>query len=500
MGLTPEELKKHELTQWFRLFKKEQDIEGQAYYFTGANMEEAQKNFEAAMAEVAESHPDIEMHQLQSFDRKSLLTYLTRVTPQADGTTGYTVFWGFNPTGSMAFAEPNLTNDLTRLGEVSVPAGLRPEFNYNEVDGHWYMFGVDQDGNATQWFNTFGATRASLDQHWTEIAPVIPELPEWATEYTAHHQGVYEKDGDKQYYACDKQVEVNGEVRNIHVRLVEFDPKTKEWIPCYETIQNLLDSDKYGSLLTLNTITTPADAVWMIRKGGVQEVSDLQRLEVILNAFAARIETEHTPPENVAATLPLAEISDYTQEDLLPEKPPTNLAVFDIQSYNFAGEERFAKPIVVDGIDIINPHSWVTLRRGRLDSDQFVTGALVSALPGVVWIGFDKSVLEDVIQFYPAITSFDEIMANFAGVGRDVWRVGFIIVKDISDNFGENYSDSRLNAWQDIVDYYNSLPTSEKDYVQKSIALYEKGEKGSAISSLSGKILWRMMGGVKYLE
>lgn len=499
MGVSTEKLDELAQSQWFRLFKKEEGIEGEQYFFTGSTIEEAQIKFEAAMAEVAAKHPDIELKQLQSANRESLLTYMVRSIRQPDGSTNYSVYWGFTPNGALAFAEPNLTNDLTRLGEVSVPAGLRPEFNYNEADGHWYMFGVDQDGKATQWFNTFGATQASLDQHWTEIDPVIPELPEWATEYTAHHGGIYEKDGDQQYYACDKQITVGEEVRSIRVRLVEYDDEAKEWIPCYETIQNLLDSDKYGSLLTLNTITTPADAVWMIRKGGVQEVSDLQRLEVILNAFAARIETEHTPPENVAATLPLAEISDYTQEELLTVMPPTNLAQFEIQSYNYKGEERFAKPIVVDGIDIINPHSWVTLRRGGLDSDQFVTGALVSALPGVVWVGFDKSVLEDVIQFYPAITSFDEIMANFAGVGKEVWRAAFVFVKDISGNFGENYPGD-LSAWQDVVDYFNSLPAGEKDYVQKCIALYEKGEKGLAISSLSGKILWRISGSVKYLE
>ena len=379
MGLTPEELKKHELTQWFRLFKKEQDIEGQAYYFTGANMEEAQKNFEAAMAEVAESHPDIEMHQLQSFDRKSLLTYLTRVTPQADGTTGYTVFWGFNPTGSMAFAEPNLTNDLTRLGEVSVPAGLRPEFNYNEADGHWYMFGVDQDGNATQWFNTFRATQASLDQHWTEIAPIIPELPEWATEYTAHHGGIYEKDGDKQYYACDKQLTVNGEVRNIHVRLVEVDPKAKEWIPCYETIAELFVSRQLMTLMKLNQISKPEEAVWMIREGKTFETeqSDLKRLEAIVGKFVNEINT------NVAS-------------DIMPK-----YSCYPIQQEQFSGmvisvRKRFAKEFpldqsVIDGVNINYPHGYLILRRGQ--QDQLVVGIPSQNSESTIWLGYDQSVL-----------------------------------------------------------------------------------------------------------
>jgi len=163
-GIDPKQLEADRYTQWYRLYKQVNGLEGEASPFSGASLEEARQNYEQAMQQFSSEHPEVEVRQVQSEDRASLLTYLVRGKGE-----GYVVYWGFTPDGAVAFAEPDLVENNTVLGEVAVPEGLRPEFVYNPEDGHWYMFAVDELGEAVLWFRTDGATRDNIATQWEEI-------------------------------------------------------------------------------------------------------------------------------------------------------------------------------------------------------------------------------------------------------------------------------------------------------------------------------------------
>jgi hypothetical protein len=165
-GITDQELLALRPDQWFRLYKNVNGLEGQPVYFYGADMSEAQTNYQTAMEEFAAAHPEYDCRQVQH--QGQVLTYLFH-------TESNSVLWSFNPNGAVAYAEPNYNDPDSRLGPIRLPDGTTPQFNYNPEDQHWYLFAVDADGVARFWFNTAGATADNLDAQWQAVTH-LPEL------------------------------------------------------------------------------------------------------------------------------------------------------------------------------------------------------------------------------------------------------------------------------------------------------------------------------------
>ena len=165
-GITESELLALRLDQWFRLYKNLNGLEGQPVYFYGADMAEAQTNYQTAMQEFAAAHPEYDCRQVQH--QGQVLTYLFHAESNS-------VSWFFNQDGAIAYAEPNYSDPDSHLGQIRLPDGTTPQFNYNPEDQHWYLFAVDADGVARFWFNTAGATADNLDTQWQAVTH-LPEL------------------------------------------------------------------------------------------------------------------------------------------------------------------------------------------------------------------------------------------------------------------------------------------------------------------------------------
>jgi hypothetical protein len=170
--------------------------------------EEATQKFEA-------ENTDIFVMQLESPDGMSLLTALVKT--DADHQS---VYWPFDPHEALAYAEPNLSSDNTRLNEAPFSKGLKVGFAYNPGDKHWYAYGVDNNGVAREWFNTYEATIDNLAEHMTAI---VAFPGEWQAKIN-HVETL--ADGRK--VAIEKStIEGKPSVK----RVLQYDNSKKEWIP-----------------------------------------------------------------------------------------------------------------------------------------------------------------------------------------------------------------------------------------------------------------------------
>ncbi len=131
-----------------------------------------QADYHKKMADFLKSHPELTVKQQQSPDKASILTYIVKKTGDVSS-----VLFGFKD-GVLAFAEPNVADAETKLGEVVIPDGLTPEFVYNPADGHWYLFAVSKGGEPYYWFKTDGAAIDNLDLQWQTYTEFEGEYPE----------------------------------------------------------------------------------------------------------------------------------------------------------------------------------------------------------------------------------------------------------------------------------------------------------------------------------
>lgn len=86
------------------------------------------------------------------------------------------VYWDYDGEALANTNPMSLDADFSdEPGFVKLKPGLSPQFRYNALDGHWYLFAVDADGEAVEWLATNGATRENVDERWKEV-PKEPEL------------------------------------------------------------------------------------------------------------------------------------------------------------------------------------------------------------------------------------------------------------------------------------------------------------------------------------
>ena len=104
----------------------------------------------------------------QDADTGKLLVALVRTVGSEKS-----VYWDFH-NDALANTNPmSLDADFSdEAGFIKLNSELSPAFRYNAADGHWYMFGVDKDGNAKQWFLTAGTTIGNFDEKWVEVEKV----------------------------------------------------------------------------------------------------------------------------------------------------------------------------------------------------------------------------------------------------------------------------------------------------------------------------------------
>ncbi len=309
-----------------------------------------------------------------------------------------------------------------------------------------------------------------------------PPLPDWAKEYVTNHQAIYEHaDGNKEYYLSDKQVTVNGETRYVRVKLVEYDSQAQEWIPCYETVQELLNTQQVGSLLQLNNIHEPQDAVWMIRAGGRAETADLLRLETIFDTWA--LETEKT-----------FRLSSEENETFWPvpyfERRPGGLINYSLRCTTINCQEFNIKPRL-DGVRLNEPHSWINLRRGT--TDQIIAGVITYDEPGIIWLGLDCSGFNYQDPIWSTYNNFtplplDQTLFALFNLDNQIKDLSFTILDEA--HTGEN--PAKAESYADVLTYFNNLPEADRNYLDDSLSRFTVfgRQDNSWAKALSGKILW----------
>lgn len=127
--------------------------------------------FVAEMLKFIEGKSDTEVMVQQDQATGRVLVALVKTIGDQKG-----VYWDYK-NGVLANTNPmSLDTDFSDdPGLVKLKPGLSPQFRFNPVDGHWYMFAVDKDGNAVEWFATDGASEDNQDKQWVEV-PKEPEL------------------------------------------------------------------------------------------------------------------------------------------------------------------------------------------------------------------------------------------------------------------------------------------------------------------------------------
>lgn len=145
--------------------------------------EEFLEKFVPEMLSYLDKKSGIELIVQQDADSGKLLVALVKKSGNTKS-----VYWDFD--GSvLANTNPmSLDADFSDdPGLVHLKPGLSPQFRFNPVDGHWYMFAVDADGEAVEWFATSGATEDNQDKQWEEV-----EKPEkyYYLAYNAEYESV----------------------------------------------------------------------------------------------------------------------------------------------------------------------------------------------------------------------------------------------------------------------------------------------------------------------
>ena len=314
------------------------------------------------------------------------------------------------------------------------------------------------------------------DMTWdgTNWERIIPPLPDWAQEYVAFHQGQLETINGIDYYITQKTVQVGEETRQIAVKMMEYDQKAQEWIPCYDTVQELLDTRKLGSLHELNNITAPDEAVWIVRETWPESKDDLQKLEAMFHEFGVQIEEE----VGHAAFWPVSTLAKPGKTFLLkPRCLSLNCELF--QS-------------AVDGLNLNEPKSWISLKYGN--NIQVVIGMMLFDRPGLVWLGLDQSgfALTDERKLAEIRTTFGDAISyviNHDGLYKDL-GFGF----ETTDFLGATPESTA--AWADVLDYYAQLPADEQNFQYDAEAIWTPfgRENPVWIEFMSGKINWLSSG------
>ncbi len=280
---------------------------------------------------------------------------------------GKTFYLPVGDDGQYMMVPPELPEDKTDVpvgyGPLEVSAGdkgLVLAFK----DNNWVR--VDGKGNVVE--------RINLETKQWET--VIQPLPPWAEQYAeTDHGAVYEKVGDEEYYSVDRKVTVNGEERQVHIKLVKFDKETKEWVPCYETIESLLTAGQLGTLFALNSIKEPKEAIWYLRDDRDGQAKDLKELEKIFEKFSSQLEGR----DNRSDYPTCDSIRSY--DDVIKGIDFTLTAGYEVNDKNN-----------IDGIDVKKPHAYVVLRLG--DEDRVAIGQLAARYDAMYWLAYDQSVIE----------------------------------------------------------------------------------------------------------
>jgi|GEM_PF-6862382 len=152
---SPEELALRRAEQYWRVYQAENGVVG----FPFAN----QAEFIQAMEAFAQNRPELEVIQRQSPDG-------TKVMALIWDRSNRRIFWSQDPnTGWLAFMEPHAYGAGSVTTSIELPAGaVRPEVRYNQMNGRWFVFAVNEQGIATHVFEGHrGATQGEL--RWREL-------------------------------------------------------------------------------------------------------------------------------------------------------------------------------------------------------------------------------------------------------------------------------------------------------------------------------------------
>ena len=152
---SPEELALRRAEQYWRVYQAENGVVG----FPFAN----QAEFIQAMEAFAQNRPELEVIQRQSPDG-------TKVMALIWDRSNRRIFWSQDPnTGWLAFMEPHAYGAGSVTTSIELPAGaVRPEVRYNQMNGRWFVFAVNEQGIATHVFEGHrGVTQGEL--RWREL-------------------------------------------------------------------------------------------------------------------------------------------------------------------------------------------------------------------------------------------------------------------------------------------------------------------------------------------
>lgn len=127
--------------------------------------EEFLEKFVPEMLAYLDKKSGIELIVQQDAETGKLLVALV----QKSGNTK-SVYWDFDGSALANTNPMSLDADFSHdPGLIQLKPGLSPQFRFNPVDGHWYMFAVDADGEAVEWLATNGATKDNQNKQWEEV-------------------------------------------------------------------------------------------------------------------------------------------------------------------------------------------------------------------------------------------------------------------------------------------------------------------------------------------
>jgi len=123
------------------------------------------EKFVPEMLSYLDKKSDVELIVQQDAGTGKLLVALVKKSGDTKS-----VYWDYDGEALANTNPMSLDNDFSdEPGFVKLKPGLSPQFRYNAVDGHWYMFAVDADGEPVEWLATNGATRENVDGQWVEV-------------------------------------------------------------------------------------------------------------------------------------------------------------------------------------------------------------------------------------------------------------------------------------------------------------------------------------------
>jgi hypothetical protein len=285
---------------------------------------------------------------------------------------------------------------------------------------------------------------AGWEEDWVEVKGqwLSPEM----AAYVEKHNGMVEEIDGVTYFTTTVTVTIDGQPQEVKVKLLE-QAESREMIPCYETLRELLAEEKIRQVLELSRMENAKDALFAVRPKGEAYQEDILRLHQVVEDFVSQTRTVRRD-EEVGGLFPgIGHPSSGSDANFRAERDSNFDSLRPQILYNtqiMAPRNALQIDTMMDGVNLNKPR--VLLFAGVLGSDC-VLGFVPERSGTMMVFGIDQGLFEKTallpVRNNPlqdsGETSFGPMVDRFLGL-QDMSSVKTYMYIEIPDYHAQSFS------------------------------------------------------------